>query len=156
MLKYVGYDIVFREIPDEVTLAINLSLCPNRCKGCHSACLRGDIGDVLDEEALNGMLGKYEGEVTCVSFMGGDGDPQRVAQLARHVKRRYGAEMATAWYSGNESFPEGFDQEAFDYVKIGPYIPEFGPLDKRTTNQRLYRMKADGSREDITSRFWER
>ena len=25
MLKYAGYDIVFQEIPDEVTLALNLS-----------------------------------------------------------------------------------------------------------------------------------
>ena len=35
MLKYVDYDIAFQEIPDEVTLAINLSNCPHRA-GCHS------------------------------------------------------------------------------------------------------------------------
>ena len=28
MLKYTNHDIVFQEFPDEVTLAINLSLCP--------------------------------------------------------------------------------------------------------------------------------
>lgn len=33
MLKYAGYDIVFQEIPDEVTLALNLSGCPNGCPG---------------------------------------------------------------------------------------------------------------------------
>ena len=37
MLKYVNHDIVFQEFPDEVTLAINLSCCPNGCTGCHSA-----------------------------------------------------------------------------------------------------------------------
>ena len=41
MLKYYNYDIVFQEYPDEVTLAINLTMCPNRCVGCHSAYLRG-------------------------------------------------------------------------------------------------------------------
>ena len=29
MLKYANYDIVFQEVPDEVTLAINISNCPN-------------------------------------------------------------------------------------------------------------------------------
>ena len=53
MLKYVGYDIVFQEIPDQVTLAINLSLCPNHCVGCHSPYLRNDVGNVLDEKALD-------------------------------------------------------------------------------------------------------
>ena len=156
MLKYVGYDIVFQEIPDQVTLAINLSLCPNHCVGCHSPYLRNDVGNVLDEKALDEMLAQYVGEVTCVSFMGGDGDPQRVAQLATYIKEHYKGSFATAWYSGKNDFPEGFEPAAFDYVKIGPYIPERGPLNKETTTQRLYRIKADGAREDITYRFWKR
>ena len=28
MLKYANFDIVFQEVPDEVTLAINISNCP--------------------------------------------------------------------------------------------------------------------------------
>ena len=36
MLKYVDSQITFREIPDEITLCINISNCPFRCKGCHS------------------------------------------------------------------------------------------------------------------------
>lgn len=156
MLKYAGYDIVFQEIPDEVTLAINLSLCPNHCPGCHSAYLSEDIGNVLDEESLDAMLDQFVGEVTCVSFMGGDNDPQAVARLARHVKEHYDGKFSTGWYSGKEDFPEGFDHAAFNYVKIGPYVAERGPLNKPTTNQRLYRILPDGSREDITARFWKR
>ena len=45
MLKYAGYDIVFQEIPDEVTLALNLSGCPNGCPGCHSPHLQRDEGE---------------------------------------------------------------------------------------------------------------
>ena len=52
MLRYADYDIVFQEIPDEVTLAINLSNCPNHCKGCHSAYLMEDVGEPLTEENL--------------------------------------------------------------------------------------------------------
>ena len=47
MLKYTNTDIVFQEIPDEVTLAVNLSGCPCRCPGCHSPQLWGDIGEPL-------------------------------------------------------------------------------------------------------------
>ena len=36
MLKYANFDIVFQEVPEEVTLAINISNCPNQCPGCHS------------------------------------------------------------------------------------------------------------------------
>ena len=59
MLKYTDYDIVFQEIPDEVTLAINLSNCPNRCKGCHSPYLQQNVGEALTEENLSVLLQKY-------------------------------------------------------------------------------------------------
>lgn len=68
MIKYVNHDIVFQEYPDEVTLAINLSLCPNHCPGCHSACLADDIGDELTAERLLALAGSYAAEITCVGF----------------------------------------------------------------------------------------
>ena len=44
----------------------------------------------------------------------------------------------------------------FDYVKIGPYMEEFGPLNKETTNQRLYKItKPDNKIDDITYMFWK-
>ena len=42
-------------------------------------------------------------------------------------------------------------KSAFDYVKVGPYIEALGPLNEKTTNQRLYRRG-----EDITPRFWRK
>lgn len=156
MLKYVNHDIVFQEFPDEVTLAINLSLCPNGCPGCHSAFLQGDVGEELTEERLLGMVGDYRDEVTCVGFMGGDNDPSRVAQLARLMKKTFDGEIKTGWYSGRQDPPKGFDSSAFDYAKFGPYIAALGPLKSPSTNQRLYKYKADGTREDITQRFWKK
>ena len=35
MVRFYNFDIVFAEIPDEVTLAINITGCPYRCPGCH-------------------------------------------------------------------------------------------------------------------------
>ena len=85
MLRYADYDIVFQEIPGEVTLAINLSNCPNRCKGCHSPYLMDDIGEFLTEESLSWLLQKYGKAVTCVCFMGGDVYPLEVERLAQFL-----------------------------------------------------------------------
>lgn len=152
-LKYVNHDIVFQEFPDEVTLAINLSRCPNGCPGCHSAYLQGDVGETLTEERLFGLIEDYRGEVTCVALMGGDNAPQAVMRLLAAVRRQYGGALRTGWYSGRAALPAGFRPDCFDYVKLGPYRADLGPLRERATNQRLYRVR-DGRLSDITSRFW--
>lgn len=155
MLKFVGYDIVFREVPDEVTLAVNLSLCDNHCPGCHSPYLQTDAGEELTDEVLTALVRPYLGEVTCLGLMGGDNDPERVAQICRYAKKTWGGQLRTAWYSGRSSAPQGIDLSALDYLKLGPYVARLGSLDKPTTNQRLYRLHAGAEPEDITARFWQ-
>ena len=93
MLKYLTYDIVFQEFPDEVTLAVNLSLCPNKCPGCHSSILMGDIGELLDAKVLIALAEKYRGEITCVALMGGDNDPEMVQSVLLEVKQHFGATL---------------------------------------------------------------
>ncbi len=154
MLKYVNHDIVFQEFPDEVTLAINLSLCPNGCPGCHSAGLQGDVGDELTPERLLSLLENYRDEVTCVGFMGGDNDPESIMALAGLVRKHFSNKIKTGWYSGRAELPKAYDAACLDYVKLGPYIAAQGPLNKPTTNQRLYHNMPDGETVDITSRFW--
>ena len=149
MLKYYNYDIVFQEIPDEVTLAINITHCPNNCEGCHSPHLREDIGEALDFDTLDRLLERYADNITCVCFMGGDRNVTEVENLAKHVRETTG--LLTGWYSGRNEMPP--HPALFDFVKLGPYIPEKGSLKQRTTNQRLYRRHGE-EWEDITGRFW--
>lgn len=153
MLKYADYDIVFQEIPNEVTLAINISNCPNHCVGCHSPYLMENVGVDLSEDELEKLLEKYGNDITCVCFMGGDSEPNWVAYLAHYVKSRKKENLKVGWYSGKTKLPDPFPLEDFDYVKIGPYIEEFGPLKSRTTNQRLYKIDEVGL-QDITDLFW--
>ena len=152
MLKFVSCDVVFREVPDEVTLAINLSQCPNRCQGCHSPWLREDTGRELSPEVLDEIVGTYGQAVTCICFMGGDAAPFEVAALASRLRPRF----KTAWYSGKAQLPEAFPIQSLDYVKLGPYVEKLGPLDKPTTNQRMYSVGPDGALTDITPRFWNK
>ena len=153
MLKYVNTGIVFQEIPDEVTLAINISNCPCHCPGCHSHYLWDDIGLPLDTNAIDDFIDQYGTDITCLSFMGGDADPAAVNQLAQYIHEIY-PQFKVAWYSGRTVLSAQVNKTDFDYIKIGPYIKHLGGLKSPTTNQRLYRLREDLTFEDITYRFW--
>ena len=152
MLKYYNYDIVFQEIPDEVTLAVNITNCPNRCKGCHSPHLQQDIGEELNEEWIMSLMDKYASAITCFCFMGGDAEPRQVNELARFVHIHY-PELKTAWYSGCAKLPDGFDISSFCYIKLGDYVEKLGTLKSRTTNQHLYQIQQDVEMKDISDLF---
>lgn len=152
MVRFHNYDIVFAEIPDEVSLAVNLTGCPNRCPGCHSAHLQADSGYVLDEEAIEVMLGIYGTSITCFCFMGGDSAPAEVNALARYLRLNHGG-LKVAWYSGCTDIADQIELKNFDYIKVGPWIEERGPLSSPTTNQRIFRILEDGTKMDITSKM---
>ena len=78
-----------------------------------------DIGAVLDEEMLHGLLCRYNNAITSVCFMGGDAEPEKVEQLAFFVRETTNSQIKTAWYSGKSQLPQGFIIEAFDYIKLG-------------------------------------
>ena len=148
MLKCYSYDIVCQEIPDEISLAVNISGCPNRCPGCHSPWLWSDEGELMTDEFVEGLIGKYSAAITCFCFMGGDAEPDEVERICRLVKSCFPG-IKTAWYSGRESIPEGFDIKVLDYLKLGPYIEALGGLKSPETNQALYRIGEDSQMERI-------
>lgn len=172
MLKYVDTAVTLREIPDEITLCINISNCPCHCKGCHSSYLAGDIGEDLDEDSLVDMMLSNKG-ITCVAFMGGDSSPGYVNWLAGIIRSMYTNELdkgswvdvRIAWYSGRQELSPAIELKNFNYIKLGPYIEELGPLNNPNTNQRFYEVRM--SREidengnpiygltDITDTFWK-
>lgn len=148
MLKYADYDIVFQEVPDETTLALNLSNCPHRCEGCHSPQLREDIGNPLTHKALDLLLVRYP-YITCVALMGGDADHNAVIEMAQYI---HTIGKKAAWYTGSSTLPDDFPLVHFDYIKIGPYVAALGGLKSPTTNQRFYRIE-NGQLIDETYRF---
>ena len=72
-----------------------------------------------------------------------------------------GEELKVAWYSGRKEIPNEIDLKNFSYIKVGPYVEEYGPLNSRTTNQRLYEVNRIGklpdrfALKDITHKFWK-
>ena len=155
MIKYKPdtVSIVFAEVPDEITLAIEITNCQGQCEGCHSPWLREDIGEELTVEILHKLIDENRG-ITCVCFMGEGKDPEVLKKLALSVKYRSDYPYKTALYSGRCEVEGDYDNY-FDYLKIGPFLPSKGPLNVETTNQRLYKV-VDGKREDITFKFWRK
>ena len=149
MIKYVDTKVVFQEYPDEITLAINISNCPYHCPECHSSYLAEDIGTELTNEEVNKLITNNEG-ITCVGLMGGNaGDVLRVARYIKEV-----SDLKVGWYTGAEKLPDCIllNLHNFDYIKVGPYKKELGPLTSKTTNQRYYKV-IDNSLVDFTYLF---
>ena len=146
MLKCYSYDIVCQEIPDEISLAVNISGCPNRCPGCHSPWLWEDDGREMTTELLASLIEQYSAAITCFCFMGGDADPSEIQKMSEWIKMHH-PHIKTAWYSGRAEIPEGFDIMCLDFIKLGPYIEALGGLKSPSTNQKLYRILPDGSFE---------
>ena len=154
-LKYLGYSIVFQEVPNEVTLAINISGCPHHCEGCHSKHLWDYEGDYISDD-IEWLIDKYNGLITCVCFMGGDQNQSEMLQLI-HIVRSHGLKVALySGYTDNDTHFIPY-RHTLDYLKIGPYIDKLGGLDKPTTNQRMYAYNSlDDEWEDITYKFQEK
>ncbi len=142
--------VVLEEIPDRVSLAVEISNCRGNCPGCHSPFLKKDIGRELTPAVIDALVKDNFG-VNCFLFLGEGRDPEALLDLAEHV-RSLGLEVAV--YSGREVVEDIFWQY-FDFIKLGPYREECGPLNNPATNQRLYRVR-EGRPEDITDRFWHR
>ena len=156
MLKYTDAQVTFAEIPDEITLCINLSRCPCHCMNCHSSYLAGDIGQVLTITRIEKLLKENKG-ITAICFMGGDNDPKLVNHYAKLIKETN--PIKVGWYSGRQELSDEIDLWNFDYIKLGPYNEELGPLNKRTTNQKFYEVFHFSSGRskliDRTYKFWK-
>ena len=150
-LKYLGYSIVFQEVPNEVSLAINISGCPHKCEGCHSQYLWEYEGEYLLND-IEKLLSLYDEMITCVCFMGGDQNPHDLISCFTKVKEK---SLKICLYSGAEELSTLVDKDIAqhcDYVKIGKYNHLLGGLDNPSTNQRFYQKK-DGVFEEITEKF---
>ena len=153
-LKYLGYSIVFQEVPNEISLAINISGCPYKCRGCHSSYLWEYKGNYISED-LDFIIKQNLDFITCVCFFGGDQNIVELYDLLKHIKSKY--KLKTCLYSGQDllsNLNKLFD--VLDYIKIGSYKENLGGLKSITTNQRMYMICQDQSLKDITFKFQQK
>lgn len=146
-MKYLYCKEVFSEVPGEITLALSISNCQIKCKGCNQKELWEDIGSILDSSVLKTLLRRHRG-ITCVLFMGSGNKEYQVLNSLAMEAHKNGLKVAV--YLGEDNIPEELDKSYFDYIKIGHWDTSKGGLDSPTTNQKMYFLE---HQEDGT--YWE-
>lgn len=161
MIRYVSHEIVFKEVPEEISLAFSISNCRGSCDGCHSPWLREDIGDDLEKD-LPEFLKAHQGKVTCICLLGEGND---YPALRNCLKMAKDAGFKTCVYTGSD-MPNIFymhNAQLVDYLKVGSYQKELGPLSDPRTNQRMIKFVPEEmtpygqsfAAVDLTDWFWK-
>ncbi|MDO5668086.1 MAG: anaerobic ribonucleoside-triphosphate reductase activating protein [Alcaligenaceae bacterium] len=140
-LRYRHEEVVWIEVPGEVSLAYQFTGCPLRCKGCHSAdTWKVNSGQLLSLDYFSQRLQQYKHLISCVLFMGGEWLSE---QLVPYLQLAKDNNLKTCLYTGleKEQVPTQL-LPLLDYLKTGPWIPELGGLDNPNSNQRFIDMQS--------------
>ena len=154
-LYTAGNEITAQDVLDEISLAISLSGCPLRCKNCHSAFTwNPKFGTLLTNELMEELITKNK-HISCVLFYGGEWQLERLLELISIVKQH---NLSVCLYTGLTLEEIKLNKKellsVLDYIKVGRFIEEKGELNKKSTNQKFYRVLNNGEKlEDWTSRF---
>ena len=139
-MRFASKFIGLSELPGEVSLVFSIAGCHNNCKGCHSPHLQKREGEELTIESLYDILEEYYEDITAVCFLGGDIEPSMI-DILDFIKTAY-PKLKIGLYTGHEEVCSSIRMR-LDYLKLGPYIEEYGPLTSPYTNQRFYKKDRD-------------
>ncbi len=146
-LKFSTEQVVWQEVPGEVSLAFTISGCPLRCKGCHSSAARNpSAGQLLTAEYFLTRLHQYQGLISCVVFLGGEWRPDELKVLLRIACEQ---QLKTCLYTGFENIATNL-LPYLTYLKTGPWVAELGGLNSPTTNQRFIDVR---TQENLNYKF---
>ncbi|NJM10034.1 MAG: anaerobic ribonucleoside-triphosphate reductase activating protein [Bdellovibrionaceae bacterium] len=141
-MRYNSVQIVFQEIPTEISLGFQITGCPLRCSGCHSSHLwNSKLGSELDIATLSTLIAKYRNYISCVLYLGGEWHVDELIAQLDHVRSH---DLKTALYTGLDYFQ--VDSEVLrrlDYLKYGEYNAALGPLSSARSNQKLVNIKTN-------------
>ena len=139
-MRYLSYNIVFQEVPDEISLAFQITGCRLVCKGCHSKELwNPKSGEILTDDIYHSLIKKYNGMISCVLFFGGEWHEE---ELIRKLEIAQNYRLCTCLYTGEDDVSTKI-KENLDYIKVGRWIEELGPLSSTTTNQKFIKLKTN-------------
>ncbi len=130
--------VVFQEVPNEISLAFLITGCPFACKGCHSEdSWQATAGFELSLQTFRNYLNQYQHLITCIVFFGGD---WQQAQLIKLLQYAQSSGLKTCLYSGAEKVSDKITQH-LNFLKTGCWQAELGGLSSKKTNQRFIDVK---------------
>ncbi|MBO7732407.1 MAG: hypothetical protein J6S67_07635 [Methanobrevibacter sp.] len=126
MLKFYDTAVTFSEFPDEIAICANITNCPCNCDNCSEPWLKDDIGEVLDEEAIQKLLNEHK-DCSVFGIMGGDSDQGDIIRIADYIHSH--SNLKVGFYSGRDYINIQLVPH-LDYYKIGRWITPVGEVDK--------------------------
>ena len=150
--------ITLAEMPNYISFYIQLANCNIKCEGCHSKYLwkkiaRTDIECIIESV----KKAKEQGADMCIIFgdINNDITENDFVFLLKEIHKY----LPICVYSGAPNSLRALgsmtNTDLIDYIKLGSYIDRCGGLNKRTTNQRMYKVDS-GELVDITGKlFWK-
>ena len=152
MLHYCEVALSPIEVPGELSICIYVTGCQSHCEECHYPELQlCNYGELLLER-IDNIVDSYLSEASCLCIMG-EGQSEDRNELMTVNKHGHSKGLKTCLYSGRDVIIEDWMME-FDYIKLGSYRKEYGPLTSRNTNQVFYAIDNTGF-NDITEVFWD-
>jgi len=140
-MRYSKKQILFQEVPNEISLGFFITWCPWNCKGCHSVEFKNKLlWKELTEQILYRELEKNEKYISTVLFFWWEWYIKELSTLLHIIETFW---LKTALYSWLDNI-DLIDRSIFsqlDYLKIGPYKKELWWLGSPITNQRFYDLK---------------
>lgn len=142
-MKFSNLQVVFQEVPDEISIAISVSGCDIKCNGCHSAFTWDqEYGEDLNINVIKEILKKYKGLASCFLFYGGEWETNELISYIDIIKEN---SIKVCLYTGLEiEFVNSELLRRLDYIKTGKYIANLGGLDQIETNQSFYKVNNNG------------
>ena len=131
-LFFYTKNVVFQEVPNEISLSFSIAGCQNNCKNCSWKNLDIKPKELKDDDYIK-LLNKYRGYVSCILFLGGEWNKEKLIQNLKLAKNNG---YKTCLYTGKEDVDNDIKLN-LDYLKVGPYIEERGGLANPNTNQRF-------------------
>ena len=131
-MYYYDFQVVFQEVPGEISLCFSISGCNKNCDGCHSPFLwKEGNGSLLTKEVYTSFLNQYKNLATCVLFMGGEWHQKELIEMLQLAKIKG---FKTCLYTGEDSVSEEITDQ-LTWLKTGMWIQELGGLESNLTNQ---------------------
>ena len=154
MLYYLEAGVSLCEVPNEKTLLIYISGRMNNCPECHYSELRKSNNGTILMNNYKKLIDIYLNYITCICFLGeGDNNLKTRSEFNELCAYARNKKLKTCLYSGRDCQIEKW-MNCFDYIKVGSYKKEKGPLTSKTTNQLFYKKTRNNSYVNITNMFW--
>ena len=139
-MYYYDFQVVFQEVPGEISLCFSISGCSLFCEGCHSPFLwKKGNGSLLTKEVYTSLLNQYSSLATCVLFMGGEWHKEELVEMLRIAKNK---KYKTCLYTGEKSVSKNIYNQ-LTWLKTGKWKQDLGGLESKLTNQKFVEIKTN-------------